>query len=276
MPLKFLNSENQYTQYDTSKFVILPVPFEKTVSYGGGTAKGPEAILKASRYLEDYDIELDMEPFRAGINVKRPVKALKGIKGEIAKILKDNKVPVMLGGEHSITHFAVEAAGEIYKDLSVLQFDAHADLRDHYHGSKFSHACAARRILEICPAVQVGIRSMSKEEMDFAKSTGQISKIHFADKVEISEIVASQLSKNVYITIDVDAFDPSEIPSTGTPEPGGLDYYQVLDILRTVCSQKNIVGFDVVELAPIKGLNYPDYTTAKLIYKLMGYIVRGK
>lgn len=117
---------------------------------------------------------------------------------------------------------------------------------------------------------------MSKEEMDFAKSTGQISKIHFADKVEISEIVASQLSKNVYITIDVDAFDPSEIPSTGTPEPGGLDYYQVLDILRTVCSQKNIVGFDVVELAPIKGLNYPDYTTAKLIYKLMGYIVRGK
>lgn len=276
MPHKFLNSEKQYTQYDTSKFVILPVPFEKTVSYGGGTSRGPDSILKASQYLEDYDIELDMETYRTGIHVKRPIRALKAIKGEIAKILKDNKVPVMLGGEHSITHFAVEAAAEKYKDLSVLQFDAHADLRDSYHGSKFSHACAARRILDICPAVQVGIRSMSKDEMDYAKNSGQISKIHFADKIEIAEVVASQLSKNVYITIDVDVFDPSIIPSTGTPEPGGLDYYQVLDILRTVVSQKNIVGFDVVELAPIKGLNHPDYTTAKLIYKLMGYIVRRK
>lgn len=275
MASKFLDLEKEYSQYKNSKFVVVPVPYEKTVSYVGGTAKGPEAILRASHQVEGYDIELDKETFRVGIHVKRPIKALKDIKGEIEKILKDGKVPIILGGEHSITPFVVKAAAEKYRDLNVLQFDAHADLRDSFHGSKNSHACASRRILEICPAVQVGIRSMEVEEMDFARSSGQISKIHFAHKLGQAEIVASQLSKNVYITIDIDVLDPSIIPSTGTPEPGGLDYYQILDILRTVCATKNVVGFDVVELAPIKGVHHPDFTTAKLVYKLMGYITHA-
>jgi agmatinase len=274
MPLnKFLNIDAPLSEYKNAKFVVIPVPIEETVSYGKGTAKGPAAILKASQYLEDYDIEQQDEPCKAGISVGRPVKALKGIEGEIKKILKDGKIPVMLGGEHSITPFAVKAVAEKYKDLSVLQFDAHADLRDIYHGSKNSHACAMRRVLEICPAVQVGIRSMDRSETEFAKKSGQIKKIHYADKLELTDIVTSQLSKNVYISFDVDALDPSIMPSTGTPEPGGMDYYQVLDIFKAVAREKNIVGFDLVELAPIKGLHHPDFTAAKMIYKLMGYIV---
>lgn len=270
--VRFLDLDPPHTDYKTAKFVVVPVPIEQTVSYGKGTSKGPDAILKASLHIEEYDIELGREISRAGIHVTRPIKAVNAIKAQIAKIIQDKKIPVMLGGEHSITPFAVSALKEKHKDLSVLQFDAHADLRDKYQGRSDSHACAVRRILEICPVVQVGIRSMDISEAEYAKKTGQIAKIHFAEKVELEEIVVAQLSKDVYITFDVDALDPSIMPSTGTPEPGGLDYYQVLDILRTVGREKNIVGFDVVELAPLKGVHHPDFTIAKLIYKLMGYI----
>ena len=269
---KFLDLEPQYTAYKTAKFVVVPAPIEKTVSYGKGTSKGPAAILAASQHIEDYDIELDRETSRVGIHVGKEIRDTKAIEGQLKKILDDKKIPVMLGGEHSITPYAVKACAEKFKYLSVLQFDAHADLRDTYHGSKQSHACVMRRILEICPAVQVGIRSMDISEMKYAKESGQIAKIHFADKLEIEEVVASQLSKDVYITFDVDALDPSIMPSTGTPEPGGLDYYQVLGIFEAVAREKKIVGFDFVELAPIKGLNHPDFTVAKLIYKLMGYL----
>jgi len=283
---RFLDIKPPYTDYKTAKFVVVPVPYEETVSYGKGTAKGPDAILSASLHIEDYDIELDREISRVGIHVGKDIKDIlpahayrqaggrhgEGIKGRIRKILDDKKIPVMLGGEHSITPFAVSAAKEKFKNLSVLQLDAHADLRDKYQGSKYSHACAMRRVLEICPAVQTGIRSMSLSEAKFAKESGQISKIHTAEKLEIVENVCAQLSKDVYITIDVDVFDPSIIPSTGTPEPGGLDYYEVLDILKCVAREKNIVGFDVVELSPIKGLIAPDFTAARIIYKLMGYI----
>lgn len=272
----FLNIDKPHTDYKAAKFVVVPVPYEETVSYGKGTSKGPDAILKASQYVEDYDIELEREIYRVGIHVTRPIKAREGIKGQIKKIINDKKIPVILGGEHSITPFAVAACKEKFKDLSVLQFDAHADLKDSYQGSKNSHACAMRRVLEICPAVQVGIRSMDMSEAKFAKRSGQISKIHFAEKLELAEIVTSQLSKNVYITFDVDALDPGIMPSTGTPEPGGLDYYSVLDIFKAVAKEKNIVGFDFVELAPIKGLNHPDFTIARSIYKLMGYIVSRK
>ena len=211
-----------------------------------------------------------------GIHVSNPIRDIKAIRAQIKKMIDDKKVPVMLGGEHSITPPAVAACRERYKNLSVLQFDAHADLKDSYQGSKNSHACVMRRVLEICPAVQVGIRSMDMSEAKFAKESGQISKIHLADKLELAELVTSQLSKYVYITFDVDALDPGIMPATGTPEPGGLDYYGVLDIFKAVAREKNIVGFDFVELSPIKGLNHPDFTTAKLIYKLMGYIASSK
>ena len=274
--IRFLNIDRQHTDRKTAKFVVVPVPYEETVSYGKGTSKGPDAILKASMFIEDYDIELDREIYRVGIHVTNPVKAIKEVKAHIKKILDDKKVPVILGGEHSITPYAVAACKERYKDMSVLQFDAHADLKDSYQGSKNSHACVMRRVLEICPAVQVGIRSMDMSEAKFAKESGQISKLHLADKLELAELVTSQLSRDVYITFDVDALDPGIMPATGTPEPGGLDYYGVLDIFKAVARERNIVGFDFVELAPIKGLNHPDFTTAKLIYKLMGYIASRK
>lgn len=276
MIAKFLDIDPPYTDRARSRFIIVPVPYEGTVSYGRGTSKGPSAILDASMHVEDYDIELDSEPYRAGIHVSMPVKSLKKLTSSVSRILEEKKIPIVLGGEHSITPYAVKAVANKYKDLSVLQLDAHSDLRDSYHGSKNNHACAIRRVLELCPAVQVGIRSMSKGESEFAKSSGQISKIHTAEKLEIVEKVNAQLSKNVYVSIDIDVLDPGIMPSTGTPEPGGLDYYEVLDILKAVAREKNVVGFDLVELAPIKGISAPDFLAARLIYKLMGYLMSGR
>lgn len=253
-------------------FVIVPCPHEATTSYGHGTRKGPAAILRALREVELFDEELGYEPCRKSpACIEKPIPVTR-LESTVAKILQDDKIPVVLGGEHSITPFAVKAVAEKYKNLSVLQLDAHADLRDSYRGSRNSHACAMRRVLEICPAVQVGIRSISIEEWEWANKTGQINKIHFAEKLEVVDKIENQLHKNVYITIDVDVFDPSVIPATGTPEPGGMFWYEVLDVLKGVCATKNVIGFDVVELAPRKGDNAPDFTVAKLIYKLMGFL----
>lgn len=264
--------EPEYYDYDRSKFVVIPVPHEATTSYGKGTRHGPAAILAASQEVEWFDEELGCEPFLKGwVYTLKPIK-LAALGSRVSSILKDKKIPVILGGEHSITPFAVKAFAEKHKKLSVLQLDAHADLRDSYEGSKNSHACAIRRVLEICPAVQVGIRSISAEEWDFANESGQIKKIHFAEKLELVDKIEDQLGKDVYVTIDVDVFDPSVVPATGTPEPGGMFWYEVLDVLKGVCATKNVVGFDVVELAPRKGDNVSDFAVAKLIYKMMGFI----
>lgn len=269
---QFLDLDPKYYNYTNAKFVVVPVPYEKTTTYGKGTKHGPAVILKASQKLETFDEDLRYEPYlKTGIHTAKPV-SIKGLRSLVSGLLNDNKIPVVLGGEHSISPYAVKACAEKYKDLSVLQFDAHADLRDEYNGSKENHACPMRRILEICPAVQVGVRNISKEEYSFAEKTDQLKKIHWAKKIELVEKIENQLSKNVYITIDVDVFDPSLIPATGTPEPGGMFWYEVIDILSRVCRDKNIVGFDVVELAPIKGMHAPDFSIAKLVYKMMGYI----
>ena len=253
-------------------FVIIPCPHEATTSYGHGTRKGPAAILRALPKVELFDEELGYEPCRKGpASIQKPTPVTR-LESTVARILKDDKIPVILGGEHSITPFAVKAVAAKYKNLSVLQLDAHADLRDSYKGLKNSHACAMRRVLEVCPVVQVGIRSISAEEWEWANKTGQIKKIHFAEKMEMVDKIEDQLSKDVYITIDVDVFDPSAIPSTGTPEPGGLFWYEVLDILKRICSARRVVGFDVVELLPRKGDIASDFTVAKLVYKLMGLI----
>ncbi len=269
---QFLDLDPKYYDYQNAKFVVIPVPYEKTTTYGKGTKHGPAAILKASQKLETFDEDLKYEPYlKAGVHTTKPIQ-ISHLTSHVSKILNDNKIPVILGGEHSISPYAVKACAEKYKDLSVLQFDAHADLRDEYNGSKENHACPMRRILEICPAVQVGVRNISKEEYSFAEESGQLKKIHWAEKIELVEKIENQLSKDVYITIDVDVFDPSLIPATGTPEPGGMFWYEVIDILSRVCRDKNIIGFDVVELAPIKGMHASDFTVAKLVYKIMGYI----
>jgi agmatinase len=268
----FLKIEPQYYDYAKSKYVVLPCPHEATTSYGKGTKNGPAAILKASQAVEWFDEDLGYEPYHKGwIYTDKPVRVA-GLESRVAGLLAQDKVPVILGGEHSLTPVAVKAFAKKYKQLSVLQLDAHADLRDSYEGKKHSHACAMRRVLEICPAVQVGIRSLAVEEWEWARKTGQSDRVHFARKLELVDKIEHQLRKDVYLTIDVDIFDPSVVPATGTPEPGGLFWYEVLDILKGVCATKNVVGFDVVELAPRKGDIASDFTIAKLIYKLIGFI----
>lgn len=258
-----------------TKFTIIPVPYEATTTYGKGTKKGPEAILRALPHVEEFDEELKREIFDlAEIQIVEAVK-LSSLVPRLSSLVENGKIPIVLGGEHSITPQIVKQLAKKHKDLSVLQLDAHADLRDHYKGRKDNHACAMRRILEICPAVQAGIRNMSKWCYLYAKKSGQLKKIHLLNaecRMPNVELMLKQLSKNVYITIDVDVFDPSVIPAVGTPEPGGLLWHEVLDILRGVCRAKNVVGFDVMELSPIKGLTAPDFMAAKLIYKLIGYI----
>jgi agmatinase len=265
-----------------AKFVVIPVPYDLTSTYQPGSRRGPTAIIEASTNMELYDEELKKETYMAGIHTTLPVaidargpkNMVNIVRKKISRIAKLNKIPVMLGGEHSITLGAVQAMIEKYPELTVLQFDAHADLRDTYQESPYNHACVARRISEICPLVQVGIRSMSKEEGDFLPQSKV--KSYSADFVlenkNWAETVCKDLRGDVFITIDLDAFDPSIMPATGTPEPGGLYWKDILHLLKLVAASCNIRGFDVVELAPLPGIVAPDFMAAKLIYRTMGYI----
>jgi len=256
--------------FDESDVVILPVPYEKTVCYMPGTAKGPKAIIDASIQLEGFDVELGYD-----INEKVKIHTEKEVKFEelkscVSEIIEKDKLPVVLGGEHTITVPAVKAVAKKYSDFSVLQIDAHADLRDEFEGEKYSHACVMRRVREITKkTVQAGIRSMSKEENDYIEKEGIGEYIH-GTEFNIDKII-SQLSENVYITVDLDGFDPSEVPAVGTPQPGGLHWGEVTALLRKVSEKKKIVGFDVVELAPIKDQVASDFLAAKLVYKMIGY-----
>jgi agmatinase len=265
-----------------AKFVVVPVPYDLTSTYQSGSRRGPGAILDASANMELYDEELRKETYQAGIHTLVPLAAdargpeemVASVREQITRVLVHGKIPVMLGGEHSISLGAVQAMQEKYPALSVLQLDAHADLRDSYQGSPYSHAAVARRIAEICPLVQVGIRSMSVEEAVFMAAgtvrTLTVDTIR-ADK-GWQEKVLEYLSGDVYVTIDLDVFDPAIMPSTGTPEPDGLAWRDVLSLLRKLSRRRRIRGFDVVELAPVPGLVAPDFLAAKLIYRLMGYL----
>ena len=265
-----------------AKFVVIPVPYDLTSTYQSGSRRGPAAIIEASTNMELYDEELKKETYLAGIHTTLPVaidargpkNMVNIVRKKISRIVKLNKIPVMLGGEHSITLGAVQAVIEKYPELTVLQFDAHADLRDTYQGSPYSHACVARRISEICPLVQVGIRSMSKGEGDFLPQSKvkSYSADFVLEKKNWAETVCKDLRGDVFITIDLDVFDPSIMPATGTPEPGGIYWKDILHLLKLVSASCNIRGFDVVELAPLPGVVAPDFMAAKLIYRTMGYI----
>lgn len=279
IPDNFGALEKEFSSYKKSKAVILPVPYEGTVTYGKGTANGPKAIIESSKNMELYDIELDKEISNVGIHTlkelkveKQPENVISQVYDSVKKIINDNKFPVVLGGEHSITLGAVNALKEKYNNLSVLQIDAHSDLRNSYEGTMFSHACVMRRVIETCQIVQVGIRSMDIEEAEFIKKTNH-KNIFFAKDMHNNwqDKAINLLTNNVYITIDLDGLNPSIMPSTGTPEPGGMLWYQTINFLRKVAENKNIVGFDVVELAPVKENHAPDFLAAKLTYKLMGY-----
>jgi len=265
-----------------AKFVVVPVPYDLTSTYQSGSRRGPLAIIEASTNMELYDEELKKETYLAGIHTTLPVaidargpkNMVNVVRKKISRIVGLNKIPVMLGGEHSVTLGAVQAVIEKYPKLTVLQFDAHADLRDTYQGSPYNHACVARRISEICPLVQVGIRSMSKEEGEFLphSKVKSYSADFVLDKKSWAETICKDLSGDVFITIDLDVFDPSIMPATGTPEPGGLYWKDILHLLKLVSASCNICGFDVVELAPLPGVVAPDFMAAKLIYRTMGYI----
>jgi agmatinase len=267
-----------------AKFVVVPVPYDLTSTYQSGSRRGPIAIIEASTNMELYDEELKKETYLAGIHTTPPVaidargpkNMINAVRKKITRIVALDKIPVMLGGEHSITLGAVQAVLEKYPKLTVLQFDAHADLRESYQGSPYNHACVARRITDLCPLVQVGIRSMSKEEGDFL--TNSKVKSYSADFVfenkNWAESICMDLRGDVFVTIDLDVFDPSIMSATGTPEPGGLYWRDVLRLLKMVSSNCNIHGFDVVELAPLPGVVAPDFMAAKLIYRLMGYITK--
>ncbi len=266
-------------------FVVVPVPYDLTSTYQPGSRRGPAAIIEASTNMELYDEELKKETYLAGIHTipslavdaRGPKNMVNIVRKKITKIVALNKIPVMLGGEHSISFGAVQAVHEKFPKLSVLQLDAHADLRESYQESAYSHAAVARRISEICPLVQVGIRSMSKEEGDFLpKSKVKSYSADFVlDGKNWCEKICRDLQGDIFITIDLDVFDPSIMSSTGTPEPGGLYWRDVLHLLKVVSKKCKIRGFDVVELAPVSGNIAPDFMAAKLVYRLMGYISEG-
>ena len=287
----FLAIEKEFSDYKNSKIVLLPVPFEDTTSYGKGTAEGPKAILDASHYVEFFDEELNRELcFEKGNGIcslhpvefkgKKGKKALDLIYENVKKHIDNKKFVVTLGGEHSISTAPIKAHYDSYKNLSILHFDAHSDLREEYEGSKYSHASFAARVAEFTTDItQVGIRAQCKAEHDFIKE--KKIKTFYAYEIRggkhcfdwIKKIVDS-LKENVYITFDVDYFDPSIMPSTGTPEPNGFFWDETMKLLKMTGEKKNVVGFDVVELSPVKENHFPDFMTAKLIYKMLNYFVK--
>ena len=280
--MDFGGVDNKLTSHKTAKVVVIPVPYEKTARYGKGTKTGPRAILNASNNMELFDEELNKETYRIGIHTKSPLKT-RGLSPEkmvrivekaVCQALEKKKFPIVIGGEHSVPIGAVKAVAKKFKALSVLHLDAHADLRDKYSGSKYSHACFARRALEASPVVQVGIRSMSKEEKNFLPHPDvcMINAYEIQKNKKWMKKASQKLSKNVYVSIDLDVFDPSLMPSTGTPEPGGMGWYDAIGFLRKIAASHNIVGFDVVELSPRKGEEASDFLAAKLIYRFLGYI----
>ncbi len=286
----FLAIEDKYSNYKDSRVVMLPVPYEATTSYGKGTGKGPEGIYKASHYVEFFDEELNRQfCFEKGhVIASLYPSAIKGLKGkkaldviykDVLKLIKDRKFVVTLGGEHTISTAPIKAHFDTYKDLSILHFDAHSDLRDEYEGNKYSHASFCSRVAEFTKDItQVGIRAQCKEEYDFIKKNKIKTFYAYAIRNGLhgknwQDKVIKGLKKNVYITFDVDYFDPSIMPSTGTCEPLGFYWEETMVLLRKLGKTRNVVGFDVVELAPKKENPYPDFLTAKLIYKMLNYFL---
>lgn len=264
-----------------ARFVIVPVPYERTTTYGKGTANGPAAILEASQQVELYDDELDREPSDAGIGAVDPISVdgspddvLARVESAVAEIAGRAQIPIILGGEHSITPAAVRGVGRHTENLTVVQLDAHADLREDYEGTLLSHACTMARVRERYPAVQVGIRSLSAPEAELIQRE-RMSVFFARDMLEsdtwMTEALKAVHTDAIYVTIDVDAFDPAVIATTGTPEPGGMGWYQTLAFLRKLMGEKRVVGFDIVELAPREGNHASDFAAAKLLYKCIGY-----
>ena len=280
--MRFGDFPEEYTRYHSSRVALLPVPFDKTCSYLRGASQGPRAIVEASTYLEWYDIVSDYEVYREGIYTCDPVGGLtpeemvEATYNRARHLIGDGKYVVTLGGEHSVSVGAAWAYADKYPGMEVLQLDAHTDTRDEYHGSRFSHACAIARISEKARKVTaVGIRSIDRSEL----ANIDRSRTFFAHEIQTDpdwqDKVVESINAPVYVTIDIDVFDPSIIPATGTPEPGGLDWYEVTGLLLKLARNKKIVGFDLVELSP-HGNHASEFTAAKLVYTFLSYIAANK
>lgn len=272
----------EYSEAENAGIVIIPVAYDGTSTWIKGADKGPAAMIEASVNMELYDIETDSEVYKKGIFTEETTggditttEMIDAVNGTTEYYLENNKFVVVIGGEHSVSIGSIKAHAKHFQNLTVLQLDAHSDLREEYNGSKYNHACVMARAKELCPIVQVGIRSMDSSEKDSMDKGVVFFAEEIHNKTDWITKAVSKLSENVYITIDLDVFDPSIMPSTGTPEPGGLMWYDVLLLLRTVCEKKNVVGFDVVELCPDDRNTAPDFMAAKLIYKLLSYKFRG-
>lgn len=290
----FLSISEEFSNFENSKIVILPAPYEHTTSYIKGTILGPEKLLEASHQVELYDEEFDIELFReVGITTLEPLdftdlkdeKAIDAVYKIVLDLLKKNKFVVTIGGEHTIAIGAIKAYSEIYHNLTILHLDAHSDLRDEYDGNKYSHASALARVYEFNRnLVQVGIRAQDIEEAKFIRENK--IKTFYAWGIKSGkynkcgktwqDVVVSELGENVYITFDLDYFDPSVMPAVGTPVPNGLYWDETIELIKKVCANKNVVGFDIVELCPLPGIEYPNFTSAFLTNKLLNIIFSQK
>ena len=291
-PNNFLGLPAQHSDFAVAQVLVLPIPFEATVSYGGGTAAGPVAIINASQQVELYDREFDDEPaLTYGVHTLPPVtlptdaaQAVIAIATATAAAARSGKLVVGLGGEHTVSvGFGRGLLATLGGPITVVQLDAHSDLRDEYEGSPYSHACIARRLLDD-PAVeqvlQLGIRSVCPEEVDFTRSNPERVRVWYAEQVHEgdwrSEFIHRVQGRRIYLTIDVDGLDPSLVPATGTPEPDGLTWRETLDILKTLTAHADVVGLDCVELAPVDGLHMADFAVAKLVYKTISYVMASR
>ncbi len=290
--INFLGLPKLNTILATARVVVLPLPYEATVSYGGGTAQGPAAIIQASQQVELYDREFDAEPaLDYGIHTLRPMELPSDPEAAvhaIARFMTDaagtGKLMVGLGGEHTVSvGFGRGLLAGLGGPITIVQIDAHADLRDEYEGTPYSHACVARRLLEedgFEQVLQLGIRSVCREEVAFARQQPERVRIWYAEEVHAGdwreELRTRLAGKRVYLTLDVDGLDPAIVPATGTPEPDGLTWTESLDIVRWVCEHAQVVGLDCVELAPTPGLHAADFAVAKLLYKTISYVMQSR
>jgi len=292
--MNYLSQRKGFLGYDARqktnhKVVVVPFGLEKTVSYGGGTKNGPKEIIKASHQVELFDEELNKEPYKEiGIKTLKPFSIKKEIKSALNQltkineiILSNNKFPIVFGGEHSLTVGSIKPFIRKYDEITLLHFDAHADLRESYNGEKYSHASAIKRCLDFknVKVVSFGIRNLSQSEMNFYTNNQDRIEIFWGkDKKnwDLSRIKTIFKQKNVYITFDVDSFDASIMPATGTPEPGGMLWEDVLPIIKSICQISNIIGVDINELAPIKNFDSYNFLVAKLAYKILSYIFEFK
>ena len=280
-PQNFAGLSSPHADFETARVVILPAPYDGTTEWHSGTREGPQAIINASQYLELYDMELEQEIHKVGIHtlpsiqpvLNSPEEMIQRVYHIAQELIKQDKFVVMLGGEHSLSLGTVQAFKDKYNDLCVLQLDAHADLRNEYSGTKYSHACVMRRVFEHCPITQAGIRSLSLEEQQFLNQNNMriFDSSELTSNTALSQQIVDSLGQNIYISIDMDIFDPSIMAAVGTPEPGGMQWTEVLNLLKLVTTYKHVVGFDLMELCPREGTASCAFLAAKLAYKLIGY-----